>query len=109
MPIPPALILSWDALPPDISGIPRFLLADEFGNLHMLTLNTQDVKVVALPLDTLGSCTLSTCLQYLDHGLVFCGSTLGDSQLVQVHDEPILVDEENMDEGNADLELGDTT
>jgi DNA damage-binding protein 1 len=89
--------------------MPRFLLADEFGNLHMLTLNTQDVKVVALPLDTLGSCTLSTCLQYLDHGLVFCGSTLGDSQLVQVHDEPILVDEENMDEGNADLELGDTT
>jgi hypothetical protein len=28
MPIPPALILSWDALPPDISGMPRFLLAE---------------------------------------------------------------------------------
>ena len=50
MPIPPALILSWDALPPDISGMPRFLLADEYGNLNMLTLITQDIKVVALQL-----------------------------------------------------------
>jgi Mono-functional DNA-alkylating methyl methanesulfonate N-term len=64
MPIPPALILSWDA---HISGMPRFLLADDFGNLHMLTRITQDIKVVALQLDTLGSCTLSSCLQYLDH------------------------------------------
>jgi DNA damage-binding protein 1 len=109
MPIPPALILSWGALPPDISGMPRFLLGDEFGNLHMLTLITQDAKVVALQLDTLGSCTLSSSLQYLDHGLVFCGSTLGDSQLVQIHDEPIPVDEEDLDDGDAALELGDTT
>ncbi|KAG7357385.1 mono-functional DNA-alkylating methyl methanesulfonate [Nitzschia inconspicua] len=109
MPIPPALILSWDALPPDISGMPRFLLGDEFGNLHMLTLITQDVKVVALQLDTLGSCTLSNTLQYLDHGLVFCGSTLGDSQLIQIHDEPIPVDDDDVDEGDAALELGDTT
>ncbi|KAL3919428.1 MAG: hypothetical protein SGILL_003758, partial [Bacillariaceae sp.] len=108
MPIPPGLILSWDALPADISGMPRFLLGDEFGNLHMLTLITQETKVVALQLDTLGACTLSSCLQYLDQGLVFCGSTLGDSQLVQIHDEPIPV-EEVMDEGDAALELGDTT
>jgi DNA damage-binding protein 1 len=108
MPIPPALILSWDALPPDISGMPRFLLGDEFGNVHMLTLITHETKVVALQLDTLGSCTLSSCLQYLDHGLVFCGSTLGDSQLVQIHDEPIPV-EESMADTDASLELVDTT
>lgn len=117
MPIPPALILSWSPLPPDVSGMPRFLLGDEFGNLHMLTLITQEnvsasvntVKVMALQLDTLGSCTLSSSLQYLDHGLVFCGSTLGDSQLVQIHDEPIPVEDDDIDEGDAALELGDTT
>lgn len=108
MPIPPALILSWDVLPPDVSGMPRFLLGDEFGNLHMLTLITQNAKVVALQLDTLGSCTLSNTLQYLDQGLVFCGSTLGDSQLVQIHDEPIPVEEDDMDD-EAALELGETT
>eukprot|EP00934_Nitzschia_sp_Nitz4_P007930 Nitzschia sp. Nitz4//scaffold17_size182527//65374//69935//NITZ4_001847-RA/size182527-processed-gene-0.49-mRNA-1//-1//CDS//3329539319//7920//frame0 len=108
MPIPPAIILSWDILPPDASGMPRFLLGDEFGNLHMLTLITIDVRVVSLQLDTLGSCTLSHCLQYLDQGLVFCGSQLGDSQLVQIHDEPIPV--EDMDEDvNGGLELGETT
>jgi DNA damage-binding protein 1 len=108
MPIPPALLLSWDVLPRDVSGMPRFLLGDEFGNLHMLTLITQNSKVIALQLDTLGSCTLSNTLQYLDHGLVFCGSTLGDSQLVQIHDEPIPVEEEYM-EDDAALELGETT
>jgi DNA damage-binding protein 1 len=119
MPIPPALLLSWDVLPPDVSGMPRFLLGDEFGNLHMLTLITQQQqpqplkkepnitttnKVIALQLDTLGSCTLSQSLQYLDAGLVFCGSTLGDSQLVQIHDEPIPVEEDV-----ESLELGETT
>ena len=136
MPIPPAMLLSWDILPPDVSGMPRFLIGDEFGNLHMLTLITsssmmtqqpspaattttppQVDKVIALQLDTLGSCgTLATSLQYLDHGLVFCGSTLGDSQLVQIHDEPIPVEEQDdaavspMMYGNPDdVELGDTT
>lgn len=115
LPIPPALILSWDILPPDASGMARFLLGDEFGNLHMLTLITATAttknyksmnsgkdnsnKIAALQLDTLGSCTLTNCLQYLDHGLVFCGSQLGDSQLVQIHDKPIPVevgDDDNM-------------
>lgn len=128
LPIPPALILSWDALPPDASGIPRFLLGDEYGNLHMLTLITataaaaskgvmsssssnsdNDNKIVALQLETLGSCTLANCLQYLDHGLVFCGSTLGDSQLVQIYDKPIPVEDQEDDNMNTDSELGDTT
>jgi DNA damage-binding protein 1 len=138
MPIPQALILSWDFLPSDASGMPRFLLGDEFGNLHMLTLITNagvattatatttttgapqpppssssssasGNKVIALQLDTLGACTLSSSLQYLDQGLVFCGSTLGDSQLVQIHDEPIPVDEDDIDDGDAALELGETT
>ena len=144
LPMPPGLILSWDALPPTSSttttttvtttnngggGMPRFLLGDEYGNLHVLTLVTQPVttatsaapptsnKVFALQLDTLGSCTLANALQYLDQGLVFCGSTLGDSQLVQIHDEPFAVAHDNDDNDHNDIkdedgnqgELGDTT
>lgn len=140
LPIPPGLILSWDILPPaDVqqpdrqgtttttasSSMPRFLLGDEYGNLHVLTLLTkstststsQNNKVIGLQLDTLGSCTLTSSLQYLDRGLVFCGSTLGDSQLVQIHDEPIAVasyddDDDDVDGGMKQEnqgELGETT
>jgi len=124
LPIPQALLLSWDALPPDASGMPRFLLGDEHGNLHLLTLVTaaaasafastsastsasasatnDPTRIVALQLDTLGSCTLTNCLQYLEHGLVFCGSTLGDSQLVQIHDEPIPLESDDDDDDDDD-------
>jgi len=125
LPIPPALILAFDALPPDASGMPRFLLGDDHGNLHMLTLVTaaaaaaarnlsstsgdNDNTIVALQLETLGSCTITNCLQYLDHGLVFCGSTLGDSQLVQIYDKPIPVEDVDEDGKMTDSELGETT
>ena len=161
LPMPPGLILSWDTLPPPTmttttmssddmtveptsggTGMPRFLLGDEYGNLHVLTLvikpsttktsavpttttaptsSSSHSKVFALQLDTLGSCTLASSLQYLDHGLVFCGSTLGDSQLVQIHDEPFAVphdddNEDDNDNNNEDHrkydkqgELGETT
>mmetsp|Transcript_10401 Transcript_10401/g.26164 ORF Transcript_10401/g.26164 Transcript_10401/m.26164 type:complete len:1472 (+) Transcript_10401:265-4680(+) len=122
LPIPPALILSFDALPADASGMPRFLLGDDHGNLHMLTLITaaaaaaskglvveNDNSIVALQLETLGSCTITNCLQYLDHGLVFCGSPLGDSQLVQIYDKPIPVEDLDDDGKMTDSELGETT
>lgn len=88
-PVPPCLFLSWDELPDDPKGMPRYLLADEFGNLHMLSFLTYHARVVALTLETLGSCALCHTCQYLGDGLTFVGSTLGDSQLVQIHEEPI--------------------
>ena len=88
-PVPPCLFLSWDALPDDPKGMPRYLLADEFGNLHMLSFLTYHARIVALTLETLGSCALCHTCQYLGDGLTFVGSTLGDSQLVQIHEEPI--------------------
>lgn len=92
--IPQALFLSFEELPadPTASGsLPRYLLGDEFGNLHMLTCDVtpQSTKITGLQIDTLGSCTISSALSYLNQGLCFVGSTLGDSQLVQIHDEPI--------------------
>jgi len=104
LPVPQALFLSYETLPPDPSGMPRFLIGDEFGNLHMLTLVTVNERVVAMQFDTLGSCTLSTSLAYLGEGLVFVGSQLGDSQLIQIHDEPIAADDDE-----EDIDLAETT
>ena len=101
IPVPQALFLAWDKLPA-VESCPRFLLADEFGNLHILTILMEKEIVTGLQLDTLGSCTLANSLAYLGHGLLYVGSTLGDSQLIQIHDEPI----ENTEDV---VELVDTT
>lgn len=91
IPVPQALFLAYTELPSDpVTGMPRYLLADELGNLHMLSIMTVNDRVVALHLETLGSCALATTLAYLKEGLLFVGSGLGDSQLVQIHDEPII-------------------
>ena len=95
IPVPQALYLASTELPADPSGMPRFLLSDEFGNLHLLTLllTTASPKVVlGLSLETLGSCNLARDVCYLGQGLVYVASHLGDSQLVQIHDEPIPVE-----------------
>ncbi|CAB9504647.1 damage-binding protein 1 [Seminavis robusta] len=44
-PVPPCLFLSWDALPDDPKGMPRYLLADEFGNLHLLSFLTYHARI----------------------------------------------------------------
>ena len=40
--------------------------------------------VTGLKLEELGECSTPHCLAYLDNGVVFVGSRLGDSQLVKV-------------------------
>jgi DNA damage-binding protein 1 len=106
-PIPPCLMLTWTEIPADASGQFRYLLGDEFGNLHMLTLLQSGERVHGIQLDTLGSCTLSSSLSYLAEGLVFVGSTMGDSQLVQIHEEPMVVGSD--DDIDGDNILADTT
>lgn len=87
VPIRQALFLCAEELP--AQPMPRFLLADEFGNWHVLTILLESDKVVALQRDVLGSCTLCSLLVYLEEGLVFGGSRVGDSQLIQMHDQPV--------------------
>lgn len=108
VPVPQAMYLTYDRLPDDpMTGSPRYLIGDEFGNLHMLSVlfarpstnNTvgagvqvvPPLRVVALQLETLGSCNVSSSISYLDNGLCFVGSAMGDSQLIQIHDEPISI------------------
>jgi DNA damage-binding protein 1 len=86
VPLPTCLILAYCPLPPSPTGHSRYLLADEFGNMHMLTVGPPDV----LSLDTLGSTSvLASGMVYMEPGWIFCGSKLGDSLLLEIHPEPI--------------------
>ena len=126
IPVPQALYLAATELPPDPDGggLPRYLLADEFGNLHMLSImvagpaESPTNQIQGLQLETLGSCNLATALTYLGQGLVFVGSAMGDSQLVQIHDEPFseqgplkkdVTGDTNEDDDDEDLLLLETT
>ena len=87
VPIPQCLLLTHTELPPSDEG-PRYLLGDDLGNLHMLSVKIQSGQVVSLDMDTLGSTNVLTSdLTFLEPALVFCGSKLGDSQLIQIHPE----------------------
>eukprot|EP00795_Rhopilema_esculentum_P011588 gene11587-21825_t len=70
----------------------RFLLGDMSGNLFMLFLEKQEmmdgsVEVTDLKVELLGQTSIAHCLTYLDNGVVFVASTLGDSQLVKLDTE----------------------
>ncbi|XP_015786302.1 DNA damage-binding protein 1 [Tetranychus urticae] len=71
----------------------RYLLGDMSGRLFLLYLEKEDkpdggANVKSLKLETLGECTIPECLTYLDNGVVYVGSRLGDSQLVKLILEP---------------------
>ena len=91
IPVPQSLFLAYTELPNDpVSDMPRYLLADELGTLHILSFVTAKDRVVAMQFEALGSTALASTLTYLKEGLLFVGSTFGDSQLVQIHDDPIV-------------------
>ncbi|XP_077558107.1 DNA damage-binding protein 1-like [Haemaphysalis longicornis] len=67
----------------------RYLLADLAGRLFMLLVHYEDhmdgTRVVGdLRLEFLGEITIPECLCYLDNGVVYVGSRLGDSQLIKL-------------------------
>ncbi|XP_037087603.1 DNA damage-binding protein 1-like [Pollicipes pollicipes] len=68
----------------------RYLMGDMAGRLFMVLLEREerdgaerDIKV-----ELLGECSIPECINYLDNGVVFVGSRLGDSQLVQLRVTP---------------------
>jgi len=70
----------------------RYLLGDMSGRLFMLFLEKQTssegtVEVKDLKVELLGEISIPGCLTYLDNGVVFVGSSLGDSQLVKLNTE----------------------
>lgn len=86
--IPNALIDVYTSIDAD-----RTLLADTFGNLHVLALDRPTPeKVKTLRIECLGKTSAASTLSYLDTGVVFVGSAMGDSQLIRLLAERSVVD-----------------
>lgn len=71
----------------------RYLLGDMAGRLFMLLLEREEkmdgnVIVKDLKVELLGESAVAECITYLDNGVVYVGSRLGDSQLVKLNVEP---------------------
>lgn len=71
----------------------RYLLGDMSGRIFLLCLEKEErsdglANVKSLKLEYLGECTIPDCLTYLDNGVVFVGSRMGDSQLLKLVTEP---------------------
>lgn len=76
----------------DLDGS-RYLLSDITGMLHLLVMVHTDQKVVGMKLEQLGKTSVATTLSYLDNGVVFVGSSYGDSQLIRL--SPTSVGDQN--------------
>lgn len=67
----------------------RYLLGDYLGNLYLLVLvKDASGEVASLQLETLGQTSQASSISYLDSGVVFIGSSFGDSQLIKLHSSP---------------------
>ncbi|EFN59838.1 hypothetical protein CHLNCDRAFT_29381 [Chlorella variabilis] len=79
----------------------RFLLSDFLGNLYLLLLLREEGAagassssgagagaVAGLKLEPLGRTPAASTIAYLDSGVVFVGSSFGDSQLIRLHSSP---------------------
>jgi DNA damage-binding protein 1 len=93
------------------AAVIRYLIGDEYGRLHLLSLTRErrinddktcggDGTTMRLCLDALGTTTQSSSLSYLGKGRVFVGSAFGNSQLVRILDSPIVVSP-SLPNGNA--------
>jgi DNA damage-binding protein 1 len=74
---------------PSSAGL-RWLLGDSEGKLFLLclVLDFKKEQVVALEMEFL-ACTsvITSCISYIDNGVIFLGSVFGDSQLVRLLNE----------------------
>ncbi|KAG1672861.1 DNA damage-binding protein 1 [Nymphon striatum] len=71
----------------------RYLLGDQYGRLLMLLLEKEEkmddsVVVKDLKVELLGIVSIPECLTYLDNGVIYVGSRLGDPQLVKLNVVP---------------------
>lgn len=62
------------------------------GRIFILVLHREGNRVTKLTLELLGDVSMAESLSYLDNGVVFVGSRLGDSQLVRIRPEAPFVE-----------------
>ncbi|KAF7990593.1 hypothetical protein HCN44_000398 [Aphidius gifuensis] len=76
----------------DAQGL-RYLLGDMAGHLFMLFLEQEKkpdgtTVIKDLKVELLGEVSIPECITYLDNGVIFVGSRLGDSQLIKLITKP---------------------
>jgi DNA damage-binding protein 1 len=76
----------------------RYLLGDHRGQLMLVGLSVENNRVIGILTDIIGTTSIPETINYLNHGLVYIGSTLGDSQLIQL---PNTVGSVDPDDGDA--------
>lgn len=72
-------------------NVTHYFLADDYGNLHLLTLNTEGVEVKGMDVNCIGKTSRASNLVYLGSDLLFVASHYGDSQLFRLdleNDDP---------------------
>lgn len=62
----------------------NYFLADDYGRLHLLTINTDGSAVTGMELNLIGKTARANSLVYLGDNLLFVASHYGDSQLYRV-------------------------
>lgn len=88
---------------PSEQAVVRYLLGDDSGKIHVLALmRDTDGTVSGMHLETLGVANTSSSLVYLDNGLIFIGSQITDSQLIQILENPVTIS--NVDANDALLD-----
>ena len=63
----------------------HYLLADIYGNLHLLTIIVDGAVVTDMELQSLGKTTKATVMVHMGSGLIYIGSHEGDSQVVRIN------------------------
>lgn len=96
--ISPALPTTYCQIDPAGS---RYLIGNVKGNMLVVALVVDtNFKVVSITTDILGNTTIAETINYLDNGVVYVGSSLGDSQLVKLLSQPT--------EGNGHIDVLDS-
>jgi DNA damage-binding protein 1 len=62
----------------------RILFGDHMGKLYVLVLLNDGTNITDMKLELLGETSCASTISYLDNGVVFIGSTYGDSQLIKL-------------------------
>ncbi|KAF8853733.1 hypothetical protein BDZ45DRAFT_729321 [Acephala macrosclerotiorum] len=75
-----------------------YILGDEFGGLHLLTIQVDGQEVHGMKLQKIGKAAKATVMVHLGDGFVFIGSHEGDSQFVQLNIEAALSASPTMDD-----------
>jgi DNA damage-binding protein 1 len=63
----------------------HFLLADDYGALHLLTLLVDGAVVLGMDVKKIGMTTKAAVMVYMGVGVLFIGSHSGDSQVLRLH------------------------